>query len=118
MTFGDQSKKKALDMASRMACDFDEEKAVKFEAQHGGQGWYENFKLLRRMLTHPEYRLSPATWVSIAGALAYVICPVDIIPDIIPVLGWVDDAFVLTMVMASVSAEIEDFKLFLEHRRG
>ncbi len=118
MTITDQDKQKALDMATSMARDFDEKEAVKFEAKHGDQNWYENFKLLRRMITHPEYSLSPATWAIIAGALAYVICPVDIIPDVIPVLGWLDDAFVLSMVMASLDAEIEDFKLFLDrHRR-
>ena len=31
----------------------------------------------------------------IAGALGYLVLPIDIVPDTIPVLGWVDDVAVL-----------------------
>lgn len=117
MDFNDQNKNSALDMAAGMARDFDVEEAADFVAKHGDKDWYENFKLLYGMITHPDYSLNPATWAIIAGALAYVICPVDVIPDFIPVLGWLDDAFVLSTVMASLSVEIDNFRLFLEGRQ-
>ena len=31
----------------------------------------------------------------IAGALGYLVLPIDIVPDTIPVLGWIDDVAVL-----------------------
>ena len=37
--------------------------------------------------------------VKIMGALGYFICPVDAIPDIIPALGFTDDAAVLMFVI-------------------
>jgi uncharacterized membrane protein YkvA (DUF1232 family) len=35
--------------------------------------------------------ISPYIWISLA--LAYIISPIDIIPDI-PIIGWIDDFFV------------------------
>jgi uncharacterized membrane protein YkvA (DUF1232 family) len=47
-------------------------------------------------------------WVkaSIATSLAYFISPVDAIPDIIPVIGYADDATVVYTCMAIVHAHI------------
>ena len=35
----------------------------------------------------------------IAGALAYLILPIDFLPDSIPGLGWIDDAAVIAIAM-------------------
>jgi uncharacterized membrane protein YkvA (DUF1232 family) len=34
--------------------------------------------------------------------LAYLACPIDVIPDFIPVLGYADDAIIVTAVLRSV----------------
>ena len=38
-----------------------------------------------------------------ALAIAYLMCPVDAIPDIIPILGWTDDAAVLTFALKQIA---------------
>ncbi|MGN0030046.1 MAG: YkvA family protein [Marinilabiliaceae bacterium] len=47
----------------------------------------------------------------IIGALGYLILPVDLIPDFIPVVGWTDDlaalAAVIKMVSGYITPEIE-----------
>lgn len=48
----------------------------------------------------------------IAGALGYFICPVDAIPDAIPVAGYSDDLGVLAAAMATVACYIKE-----EHRQ-
>ena len=36
------------------------------------------------------------------GAAAYGISPVDIIPDVVPVVGWVDDVGVILSALAII----------------
>ena len=33
-------------------------------------------------------------------ALAYVLSPVDLVPDVLPIAGWIDDGVVLTALLA------------------
>lgn len=50
--------------------------------------------------------------LAIIGALGYLICPVDIIPDIIPAAGYTDDAAAVAAVYQMVQMYItEDDKV-------
>lgn len=49
--------------------------------------------------------------ISIIGALAYLVMPLDVIPDVIAGLGFSDDITVLTAVLALVTSHIKP-----EHR--
>ncbi|MDO4935531.1 MAG: DUF1232 domain-containing protein [Phascolarctobacterium sp.] len=44
----------------------------------------------------------------IVGALLYLICPVDAIPDFVPLYGWSDDAMVIITAISAVVGEIDD----------
>ncbi|MBP3731193.1 MAG: DUF1232 domain-containing protein [Mailhella sp.] len=44
----------------------------------------------------------------IVGALGYVVCPLDFIPDFIPVLGFTDDIAAVTAVLVSVSMYVTE----------
>lgn len=46
--------------------------------------------------------------IAIGAALAYLVLPVDAIPDVLPVLGFSDDAAVLTAVYSLVSGYINE----------
>lgn len=48
----------------------------------------------------------------IVGALGYLISPMDVIPDAIPIVGYTDDLGVLTGALAAVAAHIKP-----EHKR-
>jgi uncharacterized membrane protein YkvA (DUF1232 family) len=50
---------------------------------------------------------------ALLGALAYFVLPVDLIPDILPVLGYADDAAVLAAALRLVAAHIRP-----EHREA
>jgi uncharacterized membrane protein YkvA (DUF1232 family) len=69
---------------------------------------FRNRKTLWQMLRDVisgDYKLSFLTAVIGVLCLAYVIFPFDIIPDFIPVLGWVDDGFALYLLLKVLSSE-------------
>lgn len=47
--------------------------------------------------------------MAIAG-LVYLVSPLDLVPDAIPLLGWGDDATVLAFVLKNLDAELERYK--------
>ncbi|MBD2383945.1 YkvA family protein [Cylindrospermum sp. FACHB-282] len=59
--------------------------------------WYRN------LLRNPKYR-----WWVIIGTLAYLISPIDIAPDFIPVVGQIDDVLILSLLVSEVSALVID----------
>jgi uncharacterized membrane protein YkvA (DUF1232 family) len=77
-------------------------------------GHFEDIMALTRMVrayVKGEYREVP--WESIAlviGALIYFLSPVDLIPDFLPVAGYVDDAAVIAFVVASISTDVSKFR--------
>jgi uncharacterized membrane protein YkvA (DUF1232 family) len=56
--------------------------------------------------------LDPATpfrvRATLFGALAYFLLPFDSLPDIFPLLGFVDDASVIAAALAAIGAHLED----------
>jgi uncharacterized membrane protein YkvA (DUF1232 family) len=50
---------------------------------------------------------------ALLGALAYFVLPVDLVPDILPVLGYADDAAVLATALRLVASHIRP-----EHREA
>jgi uncharacterized membrane protein YkvA (DUF1232 family) len=111
-TLDESQKHKALILRDELADSFDEEKAEEFSKKNQNKSWYNDFMLLYRMVMDKEYSIDGKTKLAIAGALAYVILPIDIIPDFLPIVGWLDDAFVLSFTMASLAEEIERYKAF------
>jgi uncharacterized membrane protein YkvA (DUF1232 family) len=55
--------------------------------------------LYRKALKHTKYR-----WVVIFGTLLYLVSPLDISPDVFPILGWIDDGVVVSLLVAEVSS--------------
>ncbi len=78
---------------------------------------FENFKLLWRLLKDYYNKVYPnAPWKLIAAivfAVGYLVSPLDVIPDFIPFVGFVDDASVFALVVAGFSSDIEDYKKWL-----
>ncbi len=64
-----------------------------------------------------HYREVP--WKSlllITGAIVYFITPIDLIPDLVPGLGFTDDFGILLAVFKSVEAEVEKFLVWEKSR--
>jgi curved DNA-binding protein CbpA len=59
-----------------------------------------------------KYKLPPASVAMIGGGLLYFILPTDLIPDFIPVIGYLDDLAVLTTIMNALNTEIKEYRVW------
>ncbi len=48
--------------------------------------------------------------VAIMASLLYFISPLDLVPDFIPGLGFIDDVYVLTKVYGQIAKDLEKYK--------
>jgi len=77
-----------------------------------------NLVRLFEMLVEPGFTLPWRTTAAVVFALAYFISSVDLIPDAIPVLGFLDDAFVVAEVMVMVAGDLARFEERRRQRSG
>lgn len=54
--------------------------------------WY------KATLRNTKYR-----WVLVLGTLIYLVSPIDISPDFLPIIGWVDDGLLATLLVTELS---------------
>jgi len=65
---------------------------------------------LARDYQRAEYRdVSEQNLRVIIAALLYFVSPFDVIPDWVPVLGHIDDAFVVSLALKTVRADLDTF---------
>lgn len=57
-----------------------------------------------------NYKMSAWNLSVIIGTIVYVISPIDAIPDLIPVLGWLDDITIVGYALSKLSEEIKKYK--------
>lgn len=72
-------------------------------------------KLLWRLVRDP--RVSKVDRALFAGALAYALAPVDLIPDWLAVLGQMDDLVVVALVLSRLLYRVDE-EVLLEHWEG
>lgn len=59
---------------------------------------------------HKKYKISMQTLIVMIGAILYFVLPVDFIPDAVPVLGFIDDAGVISICCQMISPDINKYK--------
>ncbi len=73
----------------------------------------DDFKLLISMANDTvKGRFTMNKWnlSIIVGTIVYVISPLDAVPDIVPVLGWLDDVTIVTYALTKLQKEIERYR--------
>lgn len=65
-----------------------------------------------------DYRSVP--WRAIAGgafALLYIVNPLDLFPDVVPLVGYIDDAFVFTSVLELIGLDVLRYQKWRDVKR-
>lgn len=118
----DEDAKKELEEKSKKITDKDIEKVLSKEKEiedkvKGAGPLREYIDAVKSMFAlvraywSGEYREIPwFTIAAIAAALLYVFSPIDLIPDVIPVIGMVDDALVVAACLKLVKQDLADFE--------
>jgi len=94
----------------------DKEKAILGKAHGPLEKFAHNIKLLFSIVkdyASGKYREIPWTTIAaIIGALLYIFSPIDLVPDIIPVLGLMDDATVFGLCLKGISNDLKKYELW------
>lgn len=57
-----------------------------------------------------NYRDVPlASIITLTAAIAYLVSPIDLIPDFIPGIGYLDDAFVINLALQAVHGDLMSY---------
>lgn len=76
----------------------------------------EVFSLLKDWMAG-RYPAVPWTVIAtLVGALLYVLSPLDLIPDFIPVVGFTDDAGVFAVALSFAGADLEKYREWKRQR--
>lgn len=77
----------------------------------------EQLDALIDMARDEEWALASSERKNVLAALAYFADPQDIIPDNVPVLGYIDDAIMIELVVTELKHEIDAFNDFCRYRK-
>ena len=75
--------------------------------------WDDLMTFLRLIKAWAKGTYRQAPWKSIAlviGAVLYFVSPLDAIPDWIPIVGFMDDAFIIGFVMRAIRKDVRAFR--------
>lgn len=85
-------------------------------------GLFHNRRTLWQMLKDAfsgHYRMSMWTYLAMIFTVLYVLFPFDIITDLIPFIGWIDDGVVIFLLVKRLQKETQRYNRFkVMERRG
>jgi uncharacterized membrane protein YkvA (DUF1232 family) len=81
------------------------------------QSYISDIKLAYAMLRDPGFHLDHTVKVVVIIALLYLISPVDLLPDAIPVLGLLDDLLVIGYALRQAATELERYRVLKQDTR-
>ena len=111
-----QSKVNAADAAPEKVAQEKDKTLDKIKNASALSGLFDNIRTAYDMVSDSvtgKYKgVAKSTLALLAGGLAYLALPLDLVPDFIPVAGWVDDAAVLAWIFKRCADEFQKYKAF------
>ena len=72
------------------------------------------FSMLKDFVSGSYTQVPWRTIASLVGLIEYVVTPIDLIPDFIPIIGWTDDCFALAAILRFVENDLIAYKEWKE----
>jgi uncharacterized membrane protein YkvA (DUF1232 family) len=110
-TAGQVSEQEILQRAEAMVAEVRAQQVPAFVQQR-----LERLSAMIDMAKDEEWALASQERKNVLAALAYFADPHDMIPDNIPVLGYIDDAIMIELVVSELKHEIDAFEDFCRYR--
>ena len=94
---------------------FENEEKIKEKVKKGNFGEYAEyiplfFEMLKDVFSKKYKEIPVGSIAAIICTLLYILSPLDLILDIIPVIGWLDDIFILGLCISFVKKDVDKYK--------
>jgi len=66
-------------------------------------------RMMRAWLKGDYQNISTKSIIAVVAALLYFVNPLDLIPDFIPIIGQIDDVFIVGYLIKTLNKELERF---------
>ncbi|HJN08936.1 MAG TPA: YkvA family protein [Pirellulaceae bacterium] len=76
------------------------------------------FRLVRHLCLGTYKRFPVRSLVLVVAGLLYFVWPLDLVPDAIPMLGWLDDVTLLAFIIRSIKPDLEAFRHWEKSESG
>ena len=86
-------------------------KAEKYRNNNKIKPLWERIQMMFEIVRHPELWGKSKVVLWVGAALIYLVTPIDLIPDIVPVIGLSDDAAAILLTLNRVSSTIRSILL-------
>lgn len=100
-------------------------KRKELDKKLGGSSLFKSLKdtvttmaLMLKDIVSGRYKVQWSTVAILTAALFYVLSPVDLIPDAIPVVGLVDDAAVISWTQSALKDEFQEYKKWRDAQKA
>lgn len=75
-------------------------------------------RMLRAWMQGDYKNISTKSIIAVVAALIYFVNPLDLIPDFIPIIGQIDDIFILGYLIKMLNKEIERFMAWEKEQKA
>ena len=75
-------------------------------------------RMLRAWIQGDYKNISTKSIIAVVAALIYFVNPLDLIPDFIPIIGQIDDIFILGYLIKMLNKEIERFMAWEKEQKA